>query len=72
MALHLPHHACDYLEAQAGAWLIEVEAVGQADAFVGNLDFKVSPDFPRGDFDLAAGTVRIGVLDRIGDEFVDQ
>ena len=59
MALHLPDHAHDYLEAQAGAWLIEVEAVGQADAFVGNLDFKMSLDFSGRDFDLTTVPVRI-------------
>ena len=45
MALKLPHHPSDDLEAEAGAWLINLEPFGEASAVVGDFDAKVSPDF---------------------------
>ena len=71
MALKLPRHAGDHLEAQARAWLIDGEAVGKADAFVGNFDMKMSVDFPGCDLDRTK-TSWVGVFDRVGDEFGDQ
>jgi hypothetical protein len=38
---------------------------------VADFDVQMSVDFPGRDFDVTA-SFRIGVLDRIGDQFVDQ
>jgi hypothetical protein len=46
MALKLPHHPSDYLEAQARTRLLDVKPFGEAGALVGDFDVKVSVDFP--------------------------
>ena len=51
LALKLPYHAGDHLEPQAGMRLIDVEAVGEADALIGNFDVKMVIDFPGVDLD---------------------
>lgn len=71
IALKLPYHASDRLEPQAGVRLIGVEAVGKANALVGNLYTMMSVDFPRADLDNAI-TVRVGVFHRVCDELADK
>ena len=71
VAVELPHHPGDHLEPQAGTRLLDVKAFGQAGAMVGYFDVKVSVDFPCRDLDLAA-TIRIGILDGVGDQLIDQ
>lgn len=71
MAVKLPYHAHYHLEAQAGLRLIDIEAVGKADALVGNFDVKMSVDFSGVDPDDAT-TFRVGVFDRVCDKLVDQ
>jgi|SRR5450631_2724416 hypothetical protein len=53
VALKLSHQAGDHLEAQAGA-RIDVEAVGKANALVGNFNVKMSLHFAGVDLDRAS------------------
>lgn len=71
MALKLPHHAGDDLEAQTRARLIDIEPFGQTGAMVGGFDVKMPIDFPGCDVDLAT-TFWISILDRVGNQLVDQ
>jgi hypothetical protein len=47
------------LKPRLALGLSRSKAVGHADAFVGNLDFKMSFDFSGRDFDLTTVPVRI-------------
>jgi hypothetical protein len=58
------------LKPRLAPGLIDVEPFRKAGAVVGDFGVKVAVDFPGGDFDFAA-TFRIGVFDRVGDQFVD-
>ena len=70
VALKLSHQAGDHLEAQAGA-RIDVEAVGKANALVGNFNVKMSLHFAGVDLDRAS-TFWLGTFDSVGHQFVNQ
>jgi hypothetical protein len=71
MAVKLPYQPRDDPKSKARPGLVDVEALGKADAAVGDFNVKAPFDFESGIFNHP-GAIRISVFHSVGDELVDQ